>query len=244
MKSKITILSLSFLMAFSIAFAQNNADLGVAAGLTPKSFFYFLDRWSEWLTLQLTFDPIKKAERQLEYANERVAEAKALQDTGNLKKDYAEELKNDYQKLVEDAATQEQKVKAEGKDVTGLVKKMEDISSRQTEVLQNVLDKAPEEAKDAIEHALEVSKQGHEQAIESIQEEVESGDIKEEELKSDTRKEVQDKIQERKNEEAKKSLEIKSEEDQKALERHIEDLNKNELNDLDSDLNTLEKGIK
>lgn len=244
MKSKITILSLSFLMMFSFAFAQNSVDLGVAAGLTPKSIFYFFDKWSEWLTLQVTFNPVKKAERQLEYANERVAEAKALQDAGDLNKEYAEKLKDAYQKLTENVTAREQEVKLEGEDVSELVKKIEDISARHEEVLQNVLDKAPEEAKDAIEHALEVSRRGHDQAIESIQKEVEDGTIEEDELDEDTKKEVQSRMHEQESEEVRKSLEINTEEEQEALEQYIEDLDKNELNDLDSDLNALEKGIK
>ena len=244
MKFKIAILSLSFLMVFSFSFAQSSTDLGVAAGLTPKSTFYFLDQWSEWLTLRLTFNRVKNIERQLEYANERVAEAKALQDSGDLKKDYAEKLKRAYQKLTENAVSQEQKIKIEGKDVSELVKKIEDISSRHTAVLQKVLDKVPEEARDAIEHALEVSKRGHEQAIESIQKEVEEGTIKEEELDEDVREEVRNKSRKQEEEKSIDSLEINIEEDQKSLEAHMEDLNKSELNDLDSDLNTLERGIK
>lgn len=244
MKFKIAILSLSFLMVFSVAFAQSSADLGVAAGLTPKSTFYFLDQWSEWLTLRLTFNQVKKIERQLEYANERVAEMKALQDTGDLKKDYAEKLKNAYQKLTENVSGEEQKIKSEGKDVAELVKKMEDISSRHADVLRKVLDKVPEEAKDAIEHALEVSKRGHEQAIESIQKEVEGGTIKEEELDEDVKEEIHNRSRKQEEEKSKSSLEINIEEDQKSLEAHMDDLNKSELNDLDSDLNTLERGIK
>lgn len=230
-------------MVFSVAFAQSSADLGVAAGLTPKSIFYFLDQWSEWMTLKLTFDPVKKAERQLEYANERLAEMKSLQDSGELKKDYAERLKNDYQKLTEDVTGQEQKIKSEGKDVAELVKKMEDTSARQTEVLQKVLEKVPEEAKSAVEHALEVSKHGHEQAIESIQKEIEKGTIKEDELNEEVKKEIHGRSQ-KQEEKSGKSLEINIEEDQKSLEGHVNDLNKSEPNDLDSDLNTLERGIK
>ena len=60
----------------------------------------------------------------------------------------------------------------------------------------------------------------------------------------DVREEVRSKSRKQEEEKSIDSLEINIEEDQKSLEAHMEDLNKSELNDLDSDLNTLERGIK
>lgn len=225
--------------------------LEVSSGITPDSVFYFLDNWGEWINLKLTFNQVKKAEKKLQYAGERLAELKALEEIGDIKKDHAEKIKNKYEELNADAEKDIEDLKAKGQDVAELIKKMEAISARQIAVLEEVLEKVPEQAKDAIEHALEVSKRGHERAIEAIEKEVEEGKIKIEDLEDDLRDEVKQKQEELKKqkEESKeeKSSELKEieiDEESGEINELNEELGKNELNDLSSDLDTLEKGIR
>ena len=51
----------------------------IEAGILPINVFYFLDRFGEWLRLNVfTFSQIKKAELLIRYAEERLAESQAL----------------------------------------------------------------------------------------------------------------------------------------------------------------------
>lgn len=245
MKIKLLASVAGFFLIFSFALAQD--DLGVSAGLTPKSPFYFLDTFSDWLNLKLTFNSIKKVEKKLEQASERLAELKALKDDGNLDQENAEKLKEKYKNLSEGAEADAKDLKTKGKDITALVKKMEDLTARHTAVLQKVLEKVPEQAKDSIEKALEVSKRGHEQAIEAIQKEVKEGKIKREELREEIKGEIEEEVEiegeeiEREKEGVEELKESDFEKEQKEIEETTRELEKNGLNDIDEDLNELEE---
>lgn len=57
------------------------ADLEVEnPGILPSSPFYFLKEWRRQIQNFFTFDPVKKAQQQLEQANERAAEIKKLEE--------------------------------------------------------------------------------------------------------------------------------------------------------------------
>lgn len=56
-------------------------DLGVEdAGMLPTSRLYFLKEFGRGITRFFTFDSVKKAELELRFANEKVAEAKEVQE--------------------------------------------------------------------------------------------------------------------------------------------------------------------
>lgn len=231
---KILLISfLGFLLTFSFTFAQS--DIEVSPGFTPKSSFYFFDSLGEWLNLKLTFNPIKKAEKKLQYASERLAEMKSLKDINQLDKETAEKIKNKYKDLAEGAESDVKDIKVKGRDVSELVKKMEELSARHTAVLEKVLEKVPEQAKDAVQKALETSKRGHEQAIEAIRKEMKEGTIKKEELKKGVVEEI---------ERTEKLEEINNGKDMEEIDKMSKDLDKNESSDVDSDLNELDKAVR
>lgn len=225
---------------FSFTFAQ--AETETSAGITPSSRFYFIDNLGEWLSIKLTFNPIKKVEKKLQNASERLAELKALKDEGSLDKENAEELKDRYQKLSDDVEASVKDLKAKGKDISALVKKMEDLTARHIAVLEKVLEKAPEQAKDALEKVLEKAEQGHEKAIEAIQKEVEDGNIKKEELKEDVRM----KFKEMKEKKAGEKLEeLNLEEDQRGIEESMKELgNSNGTGEIEKGLEEAEKSAR
>lgn len=249
MQNKILIAILSLILASSLAFAQETPEIGPGRML-PNSPLSFLEDLGEWLTLKLTFNPVKKAELKLKQATERLAEMKVLEETGKLTPKLAEKITNKYQKLNEAVQSDIPDLKAKGKDVAGLAQKFEDLTSRHTAVLQGVLAKVPEQARDAISRALEVSRRGHERAIEAITKEVEEGTIKEAELKPEIKegKEVKEALEKRRAEERRleevkeaEELEIPSlEEEQEEIKKMTEELEVEELEDLDKDLKTLE----
>ncbi|MDP3934825.1 MAG: DUF5667 domain-containing protein [Candidatus Giovannonibacteria bacterium] len=69
-----------FLVAAS-ALAQN-VDLGVPdPGTLPTSRLYFLKEWGRGIKMFFTFDPIKKADLELNILNEKAAETQKISDT-------------------------------------------------------------------------------------------------------------------------------------------------------------------
>ena len=78
---KLTTLSIIFI---SLAFVVPvQASAATSAGVTPGSFFYFFDTTFENVSLFFTFNPEKKAQKALEYADERLAEIEAVAEEKN-----------------------------------------------------------------------------------------------------------------------------------------------------------------
>lgn len=239
---KIFLATTIFFLAFSVAFAQQD-DLGVSAGLTPKSRLYFFDSLGEWLNLKLTFNATKKVEKKLKYASERLAELKSIKDSKELDKDNAEKIKEKYKNLTEEAEKDTKDLKSKGKNVTELVKKMEEISARHTAVLQKVLDKAPEQARDAIQKVLEASQEGHRQAIEAIQKEVDEGKIEPKDLKDEVKSQIKPREREE-SEESEELEELNIESENKEIESMTKGLDKDELGDIDKGISDLENSVR
>jgi len=253
MKNKILIIALSFTLIGPSTFAQTNFEVGPGR-ILPNSPVSFLDSFGEWLRLNLTFNSVKKAELKLKYASERLGELRALEETGKLTQKLAEKLREKYEKLSEKALKDASDLKMRGQDVSGLVQKLEDLTARHVSVLEDVLSKVPEQARDAVTRALEVSRRGHDQAIEVISKEVEEGKIKTEELKTELREsaeikgllqklEKKEEVEEEEIEEivlpAEEELEI-PELDEEEINAATKELEMEELGDLDKDLKTLE----
>ena len=79
----------AILMVISMAFSGSAvAQTGASSnldnpGLTPDSPFYFLDALGESVQLAITLDPEAKIDLELEFAEEKVAEARAMAKEGN-----------------------------------------------------------------------------------------------------------------------------------------------------------------
>ena len=156
----------------NLAIAQEQES---TAGTAPDSIFYGLDRALESIKLALTFDHAKKAELHLKYANERLAEAQKV--IGKNKEKYLERLMRDREKELIETTEEISKAKSQGKDVDAVVQKVEEATSKHIAVLQGLLDKVPEAAKDSIQHAIEMSSKGMAQAVESVSKKNESKEI-------------------------------------------------------------------
>ena len=170
---------LALLVTASTASAATDKEV---AGLTPKNIFYFVDQFSEWLDLSLTFNKVRKVEKKLNYASERLAEMHVLEADNTLNQNRADTIATKFEKLSNEATDDVDTLKSGGQDVAELVRKLEELSSEHTAKLEDVRSRVPEEARDAIEHALEVSKRGHERAIEALNHELDEGNIDESEV--------------------------------------------------------------
>ncbi len=139
------------------------------AGIPPDSIIYGLDRAFERISLALTFDRAKKAEKRLKIASERIAELKVMVKKG--KPEFAEKLAKEHNEELEKAENDIEKAKALGKNVTALREHVAEMTYKHVIVLQRVLEKVPEQAKVHIQNAIEKSQKGNEIAIANIEKE-------------------------------------------------------------------------
>ncbi|MDZ4209875.1 MAG: DUF5667 domain-containing protein, partial [Candidatus Curtissbacteria bacterium] len=122
-------------------------------GLTPDSHFYFLKSWKESIQLFFTFGEENKAKQFLHLADVRLAEYQKMIEKG--KTEIAQKTLEKYEKQLNHALDKAEQVKEKGKDVEKLKDTISEKILKHQEVLENILEKVPEEAKKGIEKALD-----------------------------------------------------------------------------------------
>lgn len=164
-KLSLVIISL-LLLAFSGGAVSAQKDELPSSGLTPSSPFYFLERISEGIGTFFTFGDLKKAKRYVELAAERVAEAQAVTEEGKPEK--AEKALKRYEVQLEKALIKVEEARDKGKDVEKVAETVAKATSKHLTVLEDVLEKVPKQAEEAIIKALEKSKNGHITALKAL----------------------------------------------------------------------------
>lgn len=139
------------------------------AGTTPDSLLYGLDKAFEKISLVLTFDKAKKAEKRLKIASERIAELRVMIKKGKL--EFTEKLAKEHDEEMEEVEKDIEEAKALGKNVTLLREHVAEMTYKHVIVLQEVLLKVPEQAKPAIEKVINKSIEGNERVVENIEKE-------------------------------------------------------------------------
>ena len=135
-------------------------------GVLPDHPLYFLKALLYKIREFFVFGDVAKTRWFLKMADKRAAEARELANKG---KEKLAQKASEQAVAARDKAAERLKVaKAAGKDVEELVEKLEAVSIRQQVVLDQVLEKVPQQAKEAIRRAKERSKKGHERAIEVL----------------------------------------------------------------------------
>ncbi|MCX6731394.1 MAG: DUF5667 domain-containing protein [Candidatus Parcubacteria bacterium] len=164
---KKSIITISFLILVILFALPVSASAKTKAGIKPGSFFYIFDTAFEKIGLFFTFSPEKKAQKAMEYAEEKLAEAEAMASE-NKPEAVATAMTNyqdDVSLATNESKTIEDKTKAEN-----LLASIADNTSKHQEVLTEVLNKVPDEAKEAITKAIEASRKGQEEAMKQIAE--------------------------------------------------------------------------
>ncbi|HEY4479281.1 MAG TPA: DUF5667 domain-containing protein [Candidatus Paceibacterota bacterium] len=165
MRKPLTALSILFIsLAFVVpapALAQTDT------GPTPGSFWYGIITTFENINLFLTFNSEKKAEKALGYAERRLTQAKAAAEGENSKA--VETALADYETKINLATESSKKIK-DNERAEKLFTSIADNTSKHQEVLSEVLEKIPEEARGAIAKAIEASKRGQEEAMKQVTE--------------------------------------------------------------------------
>ncbi len=150
-------------------------------GLTPDSPFYFLETIAEEIVTFFTFGDLKKAERYAVLAAERLAETQAVIEKE--KPELAEKTMERYENQLEKSIARAEKAEAKGQNtekVMEVVARVGKATSKHLEILAEVYEKVPEQAKSAIENAIKASVKGHEKAVEALKAKGALGEVPEE----------------------------------------------------------------
>ncbi|MCK4386764.1 MAG: hypothetical protein KAV41_01605, partial [Candidatus Pacebacteria bacterium] len=111
MKKALIIFSILFI--FSVVAVPTPTSADTKAGLKPGNFFYFLDTGFEKINLFFIFNSEKKAEKALEYANERLAEIKEIAEDN--KPELVEKALAGYEEKISLATEKSKEIKDEEK---------------------------------------------------------------------------------------------------------------------------------
>ncbi len=88
------------------------SELGVAdPKVLPNSPWYWVKSLWRSMKLWVTLDPVKRAEKRLEIANERLVEIKKLADAGTITEEQLEKILDKYDKEIEKLQTSLEKIK-------------------------------------------------------------------------------------------------------------------------------------
>ncbi|MFC2143257.1 DUF5667 domain-containing protein [Candidatus Aenigmatarchaeota archaeon] len=104
------------------------------AGITPDSPFYFIDTAFDELSLALTFDPKAKAEKSIEIANERLAEAEKMVNEN--KATEAEIAKGEHGKMLTNAKNEVYYISESSENVQDIVDVEKAIEEHETSAEQ------------------------------------------------------------------------------------------------------------
>ena len=134
-----------------------------AAGITPDSWTYGFKKFFEGVDMFFTFDDVAKAEKHINYAELRLAEAKEMAEKG--KPEFVNDLIEEYEDNLERGNEISRIAQQVGKNVTKVTELVAVATSIHLDVLEDVLQKVPEQAKPSIQRAITSSKRGNEEAL-------------------------------------------------------------------------------
>jgi flagellar biosynthesis GTPase FlhF len=157
------------LLTFFLVSGVTAQETEVNPGLTPDSPFYFLDTLQEKISLFFSFSTEAKARKALKFAEEKLAEVKAMAQEN--KEGALEKANQHYQNWLEKANQKAQEAKNKAKDVKSveeLINLITEKTLKHQEVLSEVLERVPDQAKEGIQKAIEVSRKGYEEAIKAV----------------------------------------------------------------------------
>ncbi|MFH1401986.1 MAG: DUF5667 domain-containing protein [Parcubacteria group bacterium] len=156
MKVASLLITLSFLLSLGMGVLAQETELP-DPGLTPDSPFYFLKSWKESIQTFFTFGAENKAKQYLHLSEVRLAEYEKMVEKG--KTEIAQKTFEKYEKQLNHALEKAGEAKEKGKNIAAFEKEASEKILKHQEVLERVLEKAPEQAKPAIEKAIEELKQ-------------------------------------------------------------------------------------
>ncbi len=131
----------------------------VSQGSIPGDILYPVKETTENVRVATAFSDESKAKVHLAIADEKLNEIEKLEARGKSADKIvaaAERLEKNQEKAIKKL----EKAQSEGKDVTTIVLRLQSNLERQQSVLAGVLEKVPEQAREAIQRAMENSQRG------------------------------------------------------------------------------------
>jgi hypothetical protein len=162
MKKLLTLLILPLMF---VSFFPVSASAETNAGIGPNSFFYFFDTTFEKINLFFTFNSEKKAQKAVSYVEERIAEIEELdfEKKPNVASKAIKQYKKDISLVADKALSVNDNEKREK-----LLTIISENTKKHQEILVEVYNKVPDDAKEAIKTAIEASVTIHEQSLRQI----------------------------------------------------------------------------
>lgn len=158
---------------FAVAIT-GTATWSAAAVVGPDNPDYIANVIEEAFQVGRVQDPAERILLLQQMLERRIDEMKAMV-TEN-KPEYIPGLARAHEAILKNIEdTTEQAISA-GRDVSDALEAVERATKKHTEVLTNLLDKVPEQAKSAIEHAIEVSQRGRNTALDRLRK-IQKGEV-------------------------------------------------------------------
>lgn len=126
-----------------------STDLGVEdPGILPTSRLYFFKEWGRGIQSLFTFGSVKKAELELRFANEKVAEAKKVQETNPGNESAIKKAIENYQKSQERLQVRFESLKetSQNPNIDRLLDQLAEKTVRHEKVLEEIALKAKDVA--------------------------------------------------------------------------------------------------
>ena len=131
-------------------------------GITPDSPFYFLDNWGKKMGLFFASGPEAKAQKALEYAEERLAEAQAMAVRNKIRE--MEQAANGYDEFLAIVAERAEEARQRGAS-DNISEKVALATQKHLDVLDRVKETVPKQAEETIAQAREASINGQQNAL-------------------------------------------------------------------------------
>jgi|GEM_PF-3271217 len=138
--------------AFSV-FGVNKKTDGDFAGFVPGDVLYSLDKFWEWLELNiLTISEDKKVKLEIKFMDERLAELQKLQKKKELTQKKAQRLMNDYNNLVDKIDNDIKKAKEAKKNIDEFLLKIKEITKKHQGIIEGISEDAPQKTSNIIDN--------------------------------------------------------------------------------------------
>jgi hypothetical protein len=137
------------------------------AGITPDSALYALDKLIEKIQIAIITDAVKEADLIANIAQERLAESEAMADKANV--ELAQKALEEYQIDLEKAVAMIETAMEDGKEVSGVMKSINDANLEDAVVVTKILASIPEEFRAEVKAGIEVLVKATEAANETAQ---------------------------------------------------------------------------
>jgi len=164
-KISLLIPALFLTLSLGVGVLAQEAELP-SPGLTPDSPFYFLETIAEEIVTFFNFGDLKKAARYATLSAERIAETQAVVEKG--KPEFVEKTLKRYENQLNKSLARAERAQAQGKSVKNVMEIVAEGTGKHLTVIESILEKVSEKAREATVEAKEVSMTSQKNALRTL----------------------------------------------------------------------------